>query len=139
MALVDFSHINTQTYKIRVSFSGKQCRGLRFTSRLRGGETKKSRCLLSSSPSFLTSPSSPHPSTVLKYLSPSEEADQALALLDLLLHLVAGGGDLGLRREDGADEGEHGAAHGSVEGPAHGAEPGPVRSRVRAAVQLDLV
>lgn len=69
----------------------------------------------------------------------SEEADQALALLDLLLDFVAGRGDLGLGGEDGADEGEHGAAHGGVEGPAHGAEPGPVRSRIRAAVQLDLV
>lgn len=71
--------------------------------------------------------------------SASEEADEAFPLLDLLLHLVAGGGDLGLRREDGADEGEHGAAHGRVEGPAHGAEAGPVGCRVVAAVQLDLV
>lgn len=70
---------------------------------------------------------------------PSEEANQALALLYLLLDLVTGGGDLGLCGEDSADEGEHGATHGSVEGPAHGAEPGPVRGRVRATVQLDLV
>lgn len=69
----------------------------------------------------------------------SEEADKAFPLLDLLLNLVAGGGDLSLCREDGADEGEHSAAHGSVEGPAHGAEPSPVWSRIRAAVQLDLV
>ena len=69
----------------------------------------------------------------------SEEADQALALLYLLLNLVTGGGDLGLSREDGADESEHGAPHGSVEGPAHGAESGPVRSRVWPAVQLDFV
>lgn len=69
----------------------------------------------------------------------SEEADEAFPLLDLLLDLVAGGGDLGLRREDGADEGEHGAAHGSVEGPAHGTEPGAVRGSVGTAVQLDLI
>lgn len=69
----------------------------------------------------------------------SEEADEAFPLLDLLLNLVAGGGDLSLSGEDSADEGEHGAAHGRVEGPAHGAEPGPVRSRVVTAVQLDLV
>ena len=69
----------------------------------------------------------------------SEEADEAFPFLDLLLDLVAGGGDLGLCGEDSADEGEHGAAHGGVEGPAHGAEPGPVRSRVGTAVQLDLV
>lgn len=71
--------------------------------------------------------------------SASEEADEAFPLFDLLLHLVAGGGDLGLRREDGADEGEHGAAHGRVEGPAHGAEPSPIGGRIGAAVQLDLV
>lgn len=75
----------------------------------------------------------------MKNIWASEEADEAFPLLDLLLDLVAGGGDLSLCREDGTDEGEHGAAHGSVEGPAHGAEPGPVRSRVGAAVQLDLV
>lgn len=69
----------------------------------------------------------------------SEEADEALPLLDLLLDLVAGRGDLGLGGEDGADEGEHGAAHGGVEGPAHGAEPRPVRGCVRATVQLHLV
>lgn len=69
----------------------------------------------------------------------SEEADEAFPLLDLLLDLVAGGGDLGLRREDGADEGEHRAAHGSVEGPAHGTEPGAVRGSVGTAVQLDLI
>lgn len=68
----------------------------------------------------------------------SEEADEAFALLDLLLDLVAGGGDFCLGREDGADESQHGPAHGGVEGPAHGAEPGPVRGRVVAAVQLDL-
>lgn len=77
--------------------------------------------------------------TRTKSMWASEEADEAFPLLDLLLDLVAGGGDLGLCREDGTDEGEHGAAHGSVEGPAHGAEPGPVRSRVGTAVQLDLV
>lgn len=70
---------------------------------------------------------------------PSEEANQALAFLDLLLDLITGGGDLGLCGEDGADEGEHGATHGGVEGPAHGAEPGPVGRGVRAAVQLNLV
>lgn len=69
----------------------------------------------------------------------SEEANEAFPLLDLLLDLIAGGGDLSLSREDGADEGEHGAAHGGVEGPAHGAEPGPVRRCVKAAVHLDLV
>lgn len=68
----------------------------------------------------------------------SEEADEAFPLLDLLLDLVAGGGDFCLRREDGTDEGQHGPAHGGVEGPAHGAEPGPVRGRVMAAVQLHL-
>lgn len=69
----------------------------------------------------------------------SEEADQALPLLDLLLDFVAGRGDLGLGGEDGADEGEHGAAHSGVEGPAHGAEPCPVRGGVRTTVQLDLI
>lgn len=69
----------------------------------------------------------------------SEEADEALPLLDLLLDFVAGSGDLGLCREDGADKGEHGATHGRVEGPAHRAETGPVGGGVLAAVQLDLV
>lgn len=69
----------------------------------------------------------------------SEEADEALALLDLLLDLVAGRGDLGLCGEHGAEEREHGPPHGGVEGPAHGAQPGPVRSRVGPAVQLHLV
>lgn len=75
----------------------------------------------------------------IKSIWPSEEADEAFPFLDLLLDLVTGGCDLSLCREDGTDEGEHGAAHGGVEGPAHGAEPSPVWSRVRAAVQLDLV
>lgn len=70
---------------------------------------------------------------------PSQEADEALALLDLLLHFVAGRGDFGLRREDGAQEGEGRAAGGRVEGPAHGAQAGPVRRRLRAAVQAGLV
>lgn len=69
----------------------------------------------------------------------SEEADETFPLLDLLLDLVAGGGDLGLRGEDGADEGEHGASQGGVKGPAHGAEPSPVRRRIETTVQLDLV
>lgn len=69
----------------------------------------------------------------------SEKANEALPLLDLLLDFVAGSGDLGLRREDSADKGEHGAAHGRVEGPAHGAEARPVGGGVLAAVQLDLV
>lgn len=74
-----------------------------------------------------------------RLLQPSQEADQALALLDLLLNFVAGRGDLGLSREDGTDEGENGAPHGGVEGPAHGAEPGAVRGGVMAAVQLNFV
>lgn len=93
--------------------------------------------LFLSSPPPLSSPSSSSSST-LKVRRVSEEADEAFPLLDLLLDLVAGGGDLRLGREDGADEGQHGAPHGGVEGPAHGAEPGPVRGRVVAAVELDL-
>lgn len=69
----------------------------------------------------------------------SEETNQALALLYLLLNFVTGRGDLGLSWEDGADEGEQGAAHCSVEGPAHGAEAGAVRRRIWTAVQLDFV
>lgn len=69
----------------------------------------------------------------------SQEADQTLALLNLLLDLVAGRGDLCLSWEHGTDEREHGAPHGGVEGPAHGAEPGPVRGSVLAAVQLNFV
>lgn len=69
----------------------------------------------------------------------SEEADQALAFLDLLLDFVTGCGDLSLRGEDCTDEGEHGATHGSVEGPAHGAQPGPVWSCIGSTVQLYLV
>lgn len=69
----------------------------------------------------------------------SKEADQTLALFDLLLDLVTRGGDLGLSGKDGADEGEYGATHGSVESPAHGAESGPVRSRIWTAEQLDLI
>lgn len=120
-----------QTESKRISFSGKQCRALYFTSQLYE-KRQKNMCLSRSSSSSL-------PPCRNKVSEPSEEANQALALLDLLLDLITGGGDLSLCGEDSANEGEHGATHGSVEGPAHGAEPGPVRWRIRTAVQLDLV
>lgn len=63
-----------------------------------------------------------------------EQADEGLALLDLFLDFVAGGGDLRLCREDGAHEGEDRAADGRVEGPAQGAVSRLVGRRVRSAV-----
>lgn len=48
----------------------------------------------------------------------SEQADQALPLLDLLLNLIAGGGDLGLHGENGAQEGRQRSPDRRVERPA---------------------
>lgn len=72
-------------------------------------------------------------------VSLSQQTDQTLALLDLLLHFIAGRGDLGLRGEHGADEGEDGAAQRRVERPAHGAQAQLIGRRVWTAVQLDLI
>lgn len=49
--------------------------------------------------------------------SGSEQTYEALSLLNLFLHLVAGGGDFSLGREDCADEGEHRSPDGCVKGP----------------------
>jgi len=69
----------------------------------------------------------------------SQQTDQTLALLDLLLHFIAGRGNLGLRGEHGADEGEDGAAQSRVEGPAHGAQAQLIGRGVWTAVTLHFI
>lgn len=133
-----FLPLQTENWdKIRVSISGKQWMGRQFHRPAflfwigRRGPDHKWHI---SASSFFSPPT-----CTISVIWASQEADQALALLDLLLNLIAGGGDLSLSREDSADKGEHSATHGGVKGPAHGAETGAVRRRVWSAVQLDLV
>lgn len=47
-----------------------------------------------------------------------EQADDVLSFEDLVLHLVAGGGDLSLDGEHRADERDHGGPHSQIESPA---------------------
>ncbi len=80
-----------------------------------------------------------HTSDDEKQTGVSQQTDQTLALLDLLLHFIAGRGDLGLRGEHGADEGEDGAAQSRVEGPAHGAQAQLIGRGVWTAVTLHFI
>lgn len=69
----------------------------------------------------------------------SEHTDQPLALLDFLLNFIAGGGDLGLSRQDSAQEAGQRSTYGHVERPAQRAQRGPEGRRLGSAVTVHLL
>lgn len=64
----------------------------------------------------------------------SEQADQALPLLNLLLNFIAGGSDLRLRGQNGTQEGRQRPPYGRVERPAERAPGRPEGRGIGAAV-----
>lgn len=64
----------------------------------------------------------------------SEQADQTLPLLNLLLNLIAGGGDLGLRGQNSTQEACQRPSYCCVEGPAERTQGRPEGRGLGAAV-----
>lgn len=64
----------------------------------------------------------------------SEQADQTLSLLNLLLDLVTGGGYLSLSGQNGTQEGGQGSSYCCVERPAEGTQSWPEGQGLGAAV-----
>lgn len=69
----------------------------------------------------------------------SEHTDQTLPLLNFLLNLIAGGGDLSLRGQDSTQEARQCSSYGCVEGPAQRAQSGPEGRRLGPAVTVHLL
>ena len=69
----------------------------------------------------------------------SEQADQTLPLLDLLLNLIAGGGDLSLHGQNRAQEGRQRSSYRRVERPAERAQGRPEGLGLGATVGDDLL
>lgn len=73
------------------------------------------------------------------YYLVSEHTDQTLALLNFLLNLIAGGGDLSLSRQDSAQEAGQRSTYRRVERPAQRAQSGPEGRRLGSAVTVHLL